>query len=286
MNKTKIEWCDISWNVVTGCLHGCKYCYAAGIANRFSGKWTVDKGICIMYHGYPELTEQLQREINGKSIKVSYPFGFFPTFNRYRLDEPKNKTKPLKIFVSSMGDLFGDWVPDEWIQEVLKTVRECPQHSFLFLTKNPKRYREINFPDNAWIGTSVENQAAADLRIPLLLEAKAKVKFVSVEPLLGPLDLSKWINAAWWAEKEQVEMVDGLSGRVIGTRPGHTGWHHVSGGRYGLSWVIIGGETGHGAKPVNPEWAGNLIQQLRAAKVATFLKDNLHWPEQIQEWPV
>ncbi len=260
-----IEWTDYTWSPISGCRHSCGYCYARRMATRFEGK--------------------------------AFPNGFMPTFYPERLTEPAKVKRPSKIFVGSMGDLFGDWDwanatgyhrvdGDRVIEEVLQIVRECPQHTFQFLTKNPKRYQGIDFPANAWVGTSVENQAAAEQRIPILLQATAKVRFVSVEPLLGPVDLSNWINAAWWAEQEQVTIRDGLTGRVIGTRPGHTGWHHVSKGKYDLSWVIIGGETGPGAKPVNPEWADSLIQQLRAANVPTFLKDNLHLAEQIREFPL
>src|SRR5699024_1868703 len=87
-----------------------------------------------------------------------YPFGFAPTFYRYRLDEPQKIKKPSKIFVCSMADLFGEWVPDEWIQNVLKNVIECPQHKFLFLTKNRNRYYSCEFPNNEWIGGTAVNK--------------------------------------------------------------------------------------------------------------------------------
>jgi len=139
MNKQSesgIPYCDYTWNPATGCLHGCSYCFAERIAKRFSGS-------------------------------KAFPDGFKPRFHPERLGEPLKIKKPSVIFVSDMGDLFGDWVPEKCITEVLGVVGECPQHTFLFLTKNPKRYKRFNFPKNAWLGTSVENQAAADERIPL-----------------------------------------------------------------------------------------------------------------------
>lgn len=112
MDKTKIDWCDSTWNPVTGCLHGCEYCYARGIAHRFScggEKWTDDKLFVLNEKFYAEESERSE----------PYPYGFMPTFHRYRLDEYEKK-KGRNIFVCSMADLFGDWVPDSWIDEVIK----------------------------------------------------------------------------------------------------------------------------------------------------------------------
>ena len=112
MNKTKIEWTDYTWNPVTGCLHGCPYCYMQRMVKR---------GI----------------------------YNMKPTFYEKRLKSPIGIGNQSKIFVSSTGDLFGHWVPDAWIELVLETVRKCPQHIFQFLTKNPIKYKEFNFPDNS-----------------------------------------------------------------------------------------------------------------------------------------
>jgi protein gp37 len=152
MQKTKIEWTDYTWNPVTGCLHNCPYCYAKRIAMRFDGH-------------------------------------FKPRFRSGRLNDKMPK-KPSKIFVCSMSDLFGDWVKKEWIDAVLKVVNENPQQTFQFLTKNPKRYSEFTFPQNCWLGVTIDypNQGKIDE-----LKKKDNYKFISFEPLLGDmsgLDLS------------------------------------------------------------------------------------------------
>jgi protein gp37 len=192
-----------------------------------------------------------------------------------------------------MGDLFGNWVPDEWINRVLSSMMVASQHTYLLLTKNPRRlvdYRphwlagngmgepidllEGQWPDHIWLGTSVENHAAAEERIPLLLKAPAKHRWVSVEPLLGPINLRR-LDAS----------------RIPGTGPG---WCldalDRTSGPLGkpykhLDWVIIGRETGLGARPPHPDWAQSIIDQCRAARVPVFLKDSLKWPERIQEYP-
>ena len=129
MNKTKIDWCDSTWNPVTGCLHGCEYCYARGIANRFG------------FGAYePNIAERVLIETAiSAGKKIPYPFNFDPTFHKYRLNEYQNK-KGRNIFVCSMADLFGEWVPDEWIEDVFEACEKAPQHNYLFLTKNPFRY--------------------------------------------------------------------------------------------------------------------------------------------------
>ena len=244
MNKqgeNGIPYCDYTWNPVVGCLHGCSYCFAERIAKRFNGS-------------------------------KAFPNGFNPTFHEGRLTEPMKIKKPSRIFVSDMGDLFGDWVPDEWINDVLMMVQGCSRHTFLFLTKNPKRYREFDFPENAWIGTSVENQAAADERIPQLLQASAAVRFISAEPLLGPVDLR------------------------LGPYPpcSHKGcYNHVSHpcegcgrkqGRLQIDWVIAGGESGPGARPMHPDWVRSLRDQCQAAGTKFFFKSWGDWLPNAHEY--
>ncbi len=141
MNKTKIDWCDMTWNPVTGCWHECEYCYARRMAQRLSTQTAKPDG-CI--HDMKK---------RGDTI---YPFGFDPTLHRYRLDEPTRTKKPRTIFVCSMADLFGEWVPDEWIEEVFAACAAAPQHQYIFLTKNPGRYIAFNryMPSNMWFGWS------------------------------------------------------------------------------------------------------------------------------------
>lgn len=142
---TKIDWCDASWNPVTGCLHGCEYCYARRIAERFGlpyapklgdpGMEGAKKGDCD--EGMDTMLELAKPyEKNGR--KQPYPMGFLPTMHRYRLEEPQHWKQPRNIFVCSMADLFGEWVPDEWIKAVFDACLAAPQHRYLFLTKIPR----------------------------------------------------------------------------------------------------------------------------------------------------
>lgn len=147
MNKTKIEWCDYTFNPVTGCKHGCKYCYASKIAIRFTGH-------------------------------------FNPTFHPKRLKDKMPK-KPSKIFVCSMADLFGDWVPSDWIEQILmRVVCQNPQHTFMFLTKNPKRYSEYGFPSNTMLGVTINTKNDLERMEILTKQKRQDSLFVSIEPLL------------------------------------------------------------------------------------------------------
>ena len=165
-----IDWAKWSWNPVTGCKHGCKYCYARDIANRF------------------------------------YKEKFEPTFRPYRLKAPFNTQIPSErikelgihnVFVCSMADLFGKWVPQEWIDSVLNVVSETPQWNYIFLTKNPERMVDIVWPDNAWVGTTVDIQARVNRVEKAFKDIEAKVKFVSCEPLSENLDFTDLTIFDW-----------------------------------------------------------------------------------------
>ena len=240
MNKTKIDWCDSTWNPVTGCLHRCEYCYARGIANRFG------------FGAYePNIDERVLIEpaISGGK-KVPYPFNFEPTFHKYRLNEYQNK-KGRNIFVCSMADLFGDWVPDEWIEEALKACEKAPQHNYLFLTKNPERYEKIldrYMPPNMWFGWSQTGPAGNKCDFTTHHSIKT---FISIEPLLEPF-------------KE----------------------FHIR----GVDWVIIGAETGRRKDKVAPErkWIEDIVNKCREGNIPVFMKSSLAdiWGEPlIQEFP-
>jgi len=167
MNKTKIDWADMTWNPVTGCLYNCPYCYARKIALRFSSNKnsTGKTHVCC---GDP-------------GIKEIYPFGFDPCIYEWKMREPEKIKKPQNVFVCSMADLFGDWIPDEWIQEVFKACKAAPQHRYLFLTKNPKRYKKLSMPDNItnfWFGTSI----SIDVQ-QFFFDSNTKNTFLSIEPI-------------------------------------------------------------------------------------------------------
>jgi protein gp37 len=172
MQHTKIDWVNNKngkegyvWNPVTGCLHGCPYCYARKMAARLKGRY-----------GYP----------------VDDPFR--PTFHADKIREPDNLKTPSKIFVCSMSDLFGEWIPRDWIVQVRDTVEFNPLHTFIFLTKNPKRYSEFNFPKNAWLGYSTTG--------PLYHEwdsrHKQNIKFISVEPMMGEIVNTAYLHDTDW----------------------------------------------------------------------------------------
>jgi len=218
------------------------------------------------------------------------PDAFAPIFYPDRLSQPGKVKKPSKIFVCSMADLFGDWVPDEWIVEVLDTVRGYAWHTYQFLTKNPQRLKDFNpWPRNAWVGTTVTNQADGDERIPWLLQVDARVRFVSHEPLLSEIYVEPFLyltgasTAGPWHDclgKRRHFPGSGVGGQMISSKPSGD-----------ISWAIIGAMTGPGAVKVDPEWVQNLMGQYQAAGVPVFLKDNLKGlvgvglKDWVQEWP-
>jgi protein gp37/ParB-like chromosome segregation protein Spo0J len=207
----KIEWAKWTWNPIVGCLHGCPFCYARDIAMRYYGT-------------------------------------FEPTFREERLQAPHNTRIPKdqidelgikNVFVCSMADLFGDWVLEEQIQKILDACRETPQWTYIFLTKNPKRYSEFSFPDNSWVGATVDTQDRMESTYQGLMKCDAKVRFISCEPLKGPIELPEDIP---------------------------------------IDWVIIGGQSGSTGEPAGQpewEWVENLTKQARKLGVKVYWKPNL-----------
>ena len=293
MADSKIEWTDKTWNPVRGCAlvsAGCENCYAMKFAHRFSGKGG-------RYEGLTELGPKGPRW-NG-NVRV------VPEM----LEAPLHWTKPGRIFVNSMSDLFHKDVPEEFIDRVFAvmaicayTVRcrrkncnhegfscETPRvspmpfgHVFQILTKRPESMRdyltsthrikkifdamgsigwhfekdgfrmELPLP-NVWLGVSVENQKAADERIPLLLETPGWVRWISAEPLLSAIDISKWLSpCSYYCDHD----ADGG-----GHRP-----------ERGIEWVVVGGESGGQARPFNVKWPIELIQECKAASIPVFVK--------------
>ncbi len=206
-STSSIEWTEATWNPVTGCDRvspGCARCYAERIAERFRGT-------------------------------VAFPNGFDVTLRHDRLDLPLQWRKPKKVFVNSMSDLFHDAVPVEFIQHVFATMRKAHWHQFQVLTKRSERLRvlanEIDWPPNVWAGVSVENQRWV-ARVDDLRVVPAAVRFLSVEPLLGPVELNL----------------------------------------EGIGWVIVGGESGPGARPMRLDWAVSVRDQCISAGVPFFFK--------------
>ena len=171
MNRSKIEWCDHTWNPITGCFHGCHYCYARIMTTRFSGNVRLNKmavdNYSVIEHGDRKLYVLDEPMKNETGHDLVYPFGFEPTFHRYRLNTLDKMKMGNNIFVGAMADVFGEWVPDSWIDEIMRACEEHPIHNFLFLTKNPDRYVSLLLKDklpelpNMWYGVTVTNSAQA-----------------------------------------------------------------------------------------------------------------------------
>ena len=207
---SSIEWTEVTWNPVTGCrkiTQGCKHCYAERMANR------------LVAMGSPR-----------------YANGFEPTVHWDLVDQPRRWSKPRTVFVNSMSDLFQDEVPLEFIAAVFRTMAETPQHTYQVLTKRSARLRRLapglDWPSNVWMGVSVEDEKALP-RIEDLRAVPAAVRFLSCEPLLGPLpglDLT------------------------------------------GIGWVIAGGESGPGHRPIDPEWPIQIRDVCAKAGIPFFFK--------------
>lgn len=216
MAESSIEWTEHTWNPVTGCTKvspGCKHCYAETMARRLKAMGA-----------------------------AGYENGFELTLHPERLEQPQRRRTPTTYFVNSMSDLFHKGVPDEFIDRVLDVCSRTPQHTYQVLTKRadrlPRFFAKREVPSNVWLGVSVENKRHGVPRIELLRQVTARVRFLSVEPLLedlGMLDLS------------------------------------------GLHWIIVGGESGHGARPMQPEWAESVRIQALEQGVPFFFKQWGAW---------
>lgn len=244
-DKTKIDWCDASWNPVTGCLHGCEYCYARRIATRYGG-YDLHNGITTHCHlKRAELHLPLTVTWNdGITRKAPYPFGFTPTLHWYKLDQPRRWTRPRNIFVCSMADLFGEWVPDEWITAVFDACLDAPWHRYLFLTKAPERYYSLAtlgllpMANNFWFGSSTPTPDTN------YYYSKTVNTFVSIEPLHE--------------------------------RFGE--WTFKDGKQYQMPrWIIIGAETGNQRGKIIPQksWVDEIAEQAKNYGIPVFMKSSL-----------
>lgn len=208
-DKSSIEWTEATWNPVTGCTKvspGCAHCYAETFAERFRG-------------------------VPGHPYQQGFDLKLWPE----RLSLPLTWKRPRRIFTNSMSDLFHLDVPETYIRQVFEVMAQAHWHTFQVLTKRPERATalasSLPWPPNVWMGTSVENQAFTT-RIDALRQIPAQIRFLSCEPLLGPLMLDL----------------------------------------RGIDWVIVGGESGHGARPMQPAWARDIREQCAQASVAYFFK--------------
>lgn len=258
---TAIEWTDRTWNPIVGCSivsPGCTNCYAM----KFAARRLENNPATPHYAG-------TTRKVNGTAVWT----GKIALAPDHILLAPLKWKKPRRIFVNSMGDLFHEDIPDEWIDKVFAIMALCPQHEFQLLTKRVKRMRayvitvtleristaSVNMPAPArspdwplpsvWLGVSCEDQARADERIPDLLATPAAVRFISYEPALGPLQIAEYMPNKLWNDLPS--------------------WKQPE-----LDWVICGGESGSGHRPMQMQWAEDIAAQCKGAGVACFFKQD------------
>lgn len=271
VSATSIEWTDVTWNPTRGCSRvseGCRNCYAERIAARFSRS----KGYAI--------APSSERSAIGAGVRAPGKFASFanmtPAGPRWtgrvelvpsKLDEPLRWRKPRRVFVNSMSDLFHERLAEDSIGEVFEVMAAAPQHIFQILTKRAEGMRdwvrswtdhenERGFDSrfrHVWLGVSVEDQATADERVPLLLQTPAAVRFVSYEPALAAVNLEAFLS------------VYDRQGEPSGPRCNTDGSSQ-------LSWLIVGGESGPGARPFDLAWARSVLRQCREAGVPVFVK--------------
>lgn len=275
--KSPIQWTQTTWNPVVGCKRvsaGCDHCYAFALHDKRHVAWK--RGT------FPTAPAQYHKPFSQVQLMPE------------RLDDPLHWRKPRMVFVNSMSDLFHEDVPGSFINDVWMTMRNAKRHTYQILTKRPERLLEWTrtkanatgwpigeiWPRNVWLGVSVENQQAADERIPILLEAPAPVRFLSCEPLLGPVSLYPYLTAQPGSLGVELRGV-GLSGSV-----------YVP----GIHWVIVGGESGPHARVMALPWAYMLQQQCDVAGVPLFVKQlGTVWAKEhhakdhhggdMEEWP-
>ncbi len=305
---THIEWTDATWNPITGCSvvsPGCANCYAMKLAGTRLKDIPSRQGLTRASKAGPVWTGEVR-------------------LNEEWLDQPLRWRRPRRIFVCAHTDLFHEAVPDQWIDRVFAVMALAPQHQFQVLTKRSARMRDyipraagriadsiiamrkargdtnmVTVPlahvragfswwplRNVWKGVSVEDQARADERIPDLLATPAAVRWISAEPLLGPIDLRRNLGGTRWiggqrgcggTHRHNGRPGDTIHGVFHVGDPSIPHHHHDDRCRKGLDWVVVGGESGPGARPMHPDWARSLRDQCAEAGVPFLFKQWGAW---------
>ena len=224
MNKTKIDWADYTWNPITGCYHSCPYCYAKKIATRFGSNKKTNEKIDVL----------------NKKPDNPYPYGFEPTLHDYpEKQSGLDAKKHSNVFVGSMSDVFGSWVPEDWIIKVFDVCKKYPQHNYLFLTKNPSRYKELKAKgllpqkNNFYYGTTINCPEQEYFASP------EYNTFLSIEPIMA--DFGEEFDFS------------------------------------GINWLIVGAETGNRKGKIIPKriWINNFVSVARKNNIPIFLKSSL-----------
>jgi len=306
MNKTAIEWAlnpdgtpGHSWNPITGCLNGCSYCYARKLALTRLRKRYLDNDN-LARSGYP-----IPRSLDELPCDEDNPF--YPRFWPERLDQLRSadadKVKPRGIFTCDMSDLFGIGIPHEWTRTILRVMRKNHKHRFYLLTKQPQNLRHFSpFPENCWVGVTICNQDMANTSIPILMNIEAGKRYISIEPMLEPVDLSKIVfgrylpgNEPYYVNATEDRYIFGDEGGDIELRK--------------IDWIIVGACTGtkknllelqrqypdlglhyhfrHWTLQPKQEWIHKIVEAADSARIPVFLKNNLRddYPQNRQEMP-
>jgi protein gp37 len=279
--ESLIEWTDATWNPVVGCervSEGCRNCYAEHAALSVVRRLGALNGMGRLKAGGVKTLQAYENVLRVSKIDGTLLPRWNGTaiFMADRIGEPLKWRQPKRVFVNSMSDLFHDDITDDQITEIFTIMAHCQQHTFQVLTKRPGRMLDwmrsaIGFSQHAamlagWplpnvhIGVSVENQDAANERIPLLLQCPASVRWVSVEPLLGPVELCRV------GDDEEFPGVryNALSG-VMSSAP-------TTYGGPVLDWVVVGGESGEGARECDVDWIRNVVYDCQTYKTPVFVK--------------
>jgi len=301
--NTKIEWAHPpgyrgdTWNCVRGCSRvsrGCEHCYAETVAHRFDGPGLPYEGLTVVGNNGPRWNGEVR-------------------FVEERLLDPIRRKVPTCYFVNSMSDLFHEKLSFDIIDKIFAVMALTPRHIYQVLTKRPERMREYFNSDhrflsiemaadmiclqnfnhgtfldtklypfpNVWLGVSVEDQKTADERIPILFDTPAAIRWISAEPLLGPIDLTaiktvrESVEGVYHDPKdlENQLTIDALNGHTIDGNK--KGWSWST----GLGWAVVGGESGNGSRPMHPDWARVLRDQCKSAGVPFFFKQWGSWQD-------